>query len=125
MPTLLSPDPYLTLFARRDCELCKEARQVLAESDIAFELLYVTRKKEGVLWIWRENGEGPIGELTTEQIPAVPALMVRDKTPAAIFTSLEQVIAFAAGRTFMKHVSRPQPQANFRVGSQPEQEVQR
>lgn len=112
----LVSDPYLTLFARIDCPLCNEARQVLSGSGIDYLLRYVTRKHEGVLWVWDENGKGPIAEATTEQIPAVPALCVRDKDPALIFCSLETIVAFCAGRTFLvNRADNPQPHVSLRV----------
>ena len=92
-------DPLLTLYVRRGCDLCKDAQQVLDGTGIAYKRLWVSRLCPGTILIWTDAGE-LVAKEKEEMIPGVPALCVRDRHPALIFTSLEQIVAFAAGRTF-------------------------
>ncbi len=103
-------DPKLTLFARASCDLCREARRVLDGVGIKYVLRFVSLnlQAQGKLHVWDENGQGPIGWASMEEIPAVPALLVRDREPSLIFASFEQILAFAAGRTFSGPESQQQ-----------------
>lgn len=103
-------DPQLTLFTRPSCDLCREAQKVLDGVEIPYVLRRVSldMRDPSKLHVWDDRGN-VVGWANLEEIPAVPALLVRDRAPALVFASFEQIVAFAAGRTFAKNRS-PEPQ---------------
>lgn len=99
MRAQLTTDPKLTLYVRDGCPACRDAEMVLDGVGISYIRLRVSRLCPGTILIWNDAGE-MIAKDDEAKIPATPALCVRDRDPALIFCSLEQVIAFCAGRTF-------------------------
>lgn len=89
-------DPKLTLYASRGCDFCKDAEDVLREAGLSYVRLWVARLCPGTITIWSDDNEH-IATEPESTIPGLPALCVRESTPAPIFIGPEQVVLFAAG----------------------------